>query len=102
MEALNTTVEAVQHRRQVELALPAGDLRDVREELFIGLLSGKVTIDEVLILFCQPVGFGEAVGAAPGLDDQVVLPTNAIDPPATSGVAPVQPEPGDDPPDIVK
>ena len=77
------------------------NLRDVCEELFIGFLSGKVTINQVFRLFCLPVSFGDPVWTAFGSDDQVVFPADAVDPPVAAGIAPVEPEPGNNPPDTV-
>ena len=77
------------------------NLRDVCEELSIGFLSGKVTIKQVFRLFCLPVRFGDPVWTAFGSDDQAVFPADAVDPPVAAGIAPVEPEPGNNPPDTV-
>lgn len=77
------------------------NLRDVCEELSIGFLSGKVTIKQVFRLFCLPVSFGDPVWTAFGSDDQAVFPADAVDPPVAAGIAPVEPEPGNNPPDTV-
>ena len=78
-----------------------GNFRDVCEELFIGFLSGKVTINQVFRLFCLPVRFGDPVWTAFRPDDQVMFPADAVDPPVAAGIAPVEPEPGNNPPDTV-
>ena len=77
------------------------NLRDVCEELSIGFLSGKVMIKQVFRLFCLPVSFGDPVWTAFGSDDQAVFPADAVDPPVAADIAPVEPEPGNNPPDTV-
>ena len=98
---LDTAIEAVQHCRQAELPILTWNLRDVCEELFIGFLSGKVTINQLLRLFCLPVSFGDPVWTAFRPDDQAVFPTDAVDPPVAAGIAPVEPEPGNNLSDTV-
>ena len=101
VEALDAAVKAVQHRCQVEFPVLVRDFCGVREELFVWFLSRKFAVDEVFRLFRQPVGSGGFLGAAPALDSQVVLPADVVDAPVPAGVTPVEPEPGDDPPDAV-
>lgn len=78
-----------------------GNFRDVCEELFIGFLSDKVTINQIFRLFCLPVSFGDPVWTAFRPDDQAVFPADVVDPPVAAGIAPVEPEPGNNPPDTV-
>ena len=98
---LDTAIEAVQHCRQAELPILTWNLRDVCEELFIGFLSGKVTINQLLRLFCLPVSFGDPVWTAFRPDDQAVFPADVVDPPVAAGIAPVEPEPGNNLSDTV-
>lgn len=100
-EALDAAIKAVQHCRQVELPVRAWDLGDVCQELFVGIWGCKIAIDEVFGLFCLSIGLGDAIGAASWPDGQAALPAYALDPPAAAGIAPVEPEPGDDPPAAV-
>ena len=51
----------------------------------------KIAVDEVFGLFCLSTGSGDAIGVASWPDGQA----------ASAGIAPVEPEPGDDPPDTV-
>lgn len=41
----NAAVEAVRRRRQVELAVQAGNLGEARRELFVGFLRCEVSLD---------------------------------------------------------
>ena len=47
VEALDTAVKAVHHRRQIELAISAGDLGDICQELLIGFCGRKIPLDQV-------------------------------------------------------
>lgn len=101
MEALNAAIEAVQHRCQIELAVRAGDLGDVCQELFVWFCGRKIPLDQVFRLLRLPVHLCETVGAVLAMDGQVMLPADAVDPPGATGVASMQSEPGNDPPDPV-
>ena len=86
MEALDAAVETVQHCRQIELAVGAGDFCDVGEEFFVWLLGRKVVLDEIFSLLRLSVGLGDAIGPAFGANCQVMLPTNAVDSSGTAGI----------------
>lgn len=87
VEALDAAVKAVQHRRQVELAVGTGDLGDIRQKLLIGFFRRKIPLDQVFRLLRLPVRFRQAVGAVLTPDGQVVLPADAADPPGAAGIA---------------
>lgn len=93
VEALDAAVETVQHCRQIEFAVGAGDFRDVGEELFVWLLGRKVALDEIFGLLRLSVGLGDAIGPAFGANCQVMLPTNAVDSSGTAGITAVESEP---------
>lgn len=99
METLDAAIKAVQYRRKIELAVGAGDLGDVCHELFIGFFRRKIPLDQVFRLLRLRIHLYEAAGTTLAMDGQAVLPADAIDPPGATGVASMQPDPGDNPPD---
>lgn len=63
LEALNTSIKAVQHCSQIELSIRTSDLGDVCKEFFIWVFCGKVLFDKIFRLLSFAILLGNTIRA---------------------------------------